>query len=126
MGDGTAIRRVILNLLRNACQAGSSLVLIRTRVEQGSALLQSGQGSVIRLDVIDNGPGVPESLRTMLFLPFVTGRRDGTGLGLAISQQIASAHGGLLTFEALGAGQPIQPVPALREWGQRNDKGELH
>jgi two-component system nitrogen regulation sensor histidine kinase GlnL len=103
-GDRAALRRVILNLLRNACQAGSSLVLIKTRIENGNALLQSGQGSVIRLDVIDNGLGVPESLRSMLFLPFVTGRRDGTGLGLALSQQIASAHGGLLTFEALEQG----------------------
>ena len=103
-GDRTALRRVLLNLLRNACQAGSSVVLIRTRVESGNALLQSGTGSVIRIDVFDDGPGVPESLQSLLFMPFVTGRRDGTGLGLALSQQIASAHGGLLTFEALDQG----------------------
>jgi two-component system nitrogen regulation sensor histidine kinase GlnL len=59
---------------------------------------------VIRLDVNDNGQGVPESLRSLLFLPLVTGRRDGTGLGLSLSQQIASAHGGLLTFEPLEQG----------------------
>jgi len=103
-GDRSAIRRVVLNLLRNACQAGATVVLIKTRVEHGSALLQSGEGSVIRLDVIDNGPGVAESLQPLLFLPFVTGRRDGTGLGLALSQQIAAAHGGLLTFKALEQG----------------------
>jgi len=103
-GDSTAIRRILLNLLRNACQADASRVVIRTRVEFGTTLLQSGKGSVLRLDVIDNGAGVPEALRSMLFLPFVTGRRDGTGLGLAVSQQIASAHGGLLTFEALEQG----------------------
>jgi two-component system nitrogen regulation sensor histidine kinase GlnL len=102
--DASALRRVMLNLLRNACQAGASVVVIRTRVEHGQALLQSGQGSVIRLDFIDNGQGVPESLRSLLFLPLVTGRRNGTGLGLALSQQIASAHGGLLTFEALPQG----------------------
>lgn len=102
--DSTAIRRVVLNLLRNACQAGASVVLIRTRVEYQNTLLHSGQGSVIKLQVIDNGQGVPESLRSLLFLPLVTGRRDGTGLGLALSQQIASAHGGLLTFEPLEQG----------------------
>jgi two-component system nitrogen regulation sensor histidine kinase GlnL len=102
--DPPAIRQVILNLLRNACQAGAGKLLLRTRVTHGNTLLQSGPGSVLRLDVEDDGAGVPESLRSMLFLPLVTGRRDGTGLGLALSQQIASAHGGLLTFEPLDSG----------------------
>lgn len=102
--DGSAIRQVVLNLLRNACQAGATRVRIKTRVEYGNALLHSGHNRVIRLDVTDNGQGVPESLRSLLFLPLVTGRRDGTGLGLSLSQQIALAHGGLLTFEPLEQG----------------------
>jgi two-component system nitrogen regulation sensor histidine kinase GlnL len=102
--DASAIRQVILNLLRNACQAGASHLRIRTRVEHGKTLLHSGRGSVICLAISDDGEGVPESLRSLLFLPLVTGRRDGTGLGLSLSQQIASAHGGLLTFEPLEQG----------------------
>jgi two-component system nitrogen regulation sensor histidine kinase GlnL len=104
LADASAIRQVLLNLLRNASQSGASVLTIRTRVMHGNDLLQSGHGSYIRLDVNDNGQGVPESLRSLLFLPLVTGRRDGTGLGLALSQQIAAAHGGLLTYEALEQG----------------------
>jgi two-component system nitrogen regulation sensor histidine kinase GlnL len=103
-GDAAAIRQIVLNLMRNACQAGASIVLLRTRVEFGNTMLPSGHGSIARLQVIDNGQGVPESLQSLLFLPLVTGRRDGSGLGLALSQQIASAHGGLLAFEPLEQG----------------------
>lgn len=102
--DGSAIRQLLLNLLRNAYQAQSKIILIRTRIRHGGALLQSESSGVLRIDVIDDGKGVPESLQSLLFLPLVTGRRDGTGLGLSLSQQIASAHGGLLTYEALDEG----------------------
>lgn len=103
-GDASALRQVVLNLLRNAQQAGASGIALRTRVEHGTALLQPGLSMLARIDVEDNGAGVPEELRPLLFLPLVTGRRDGTGLGLALAQQIAAAHGGLLSFEALPAG----------------------
>jgi len=125
-GDRIAIRRLILNLLRNACQAGASRILIKTRVEYGITLLQSGKGSVVRLDIVDDGAGVPESLRPLLFLPFVTGRRDGTGLGLALSQQIASAHGGLLTFEALEQGSQFSLYLPMGHGEGGNGQGEVH
>jgi two-component system nitrogen regulation sensor histidine kinase GlnL len=125
-GDRSAIRGVILNLLRNACQAGATVVRIKTRVEHSSVLLQSGKGNVIRLDVIDNGPGVSESLQPLLFLPFVTGRRDGTGLGLALSQQIAAAHGGLLTFEALEQGSRFSMYLPFTNGAGTYPEGEIH
>lgn len=102
--DEQALRQVLLNLVMNAHQANAGEIVIRTRIEHGASLIQAGQGMSIRVDVSDDGDGVPEHLKPMLFLPLVTGRRDGTGLGLAISQQIAAAHGGLITYEALQQG----------------------
>ena len=102
--DTSALRQVFLNLLRNAFQAGATEIKIRSRVDYDGALLQPGISSIVRLDIEDNGCGVPESLRSMLFLPLVTGRRDGTGLGLALAQQIAAAHEGLLTYAPLEPG----------------------
>lgn len=102
--DASALRQVFLNLLRNAFQAGATEIKIRSRVDYDGALLQPGISSIVRLDIEDNGCGVPEPLRSMLFLPLVTGRRDGTGLGLALAQQIAAAHEGLLTYAPLEPG----------------------
>lgn len=99
VGDGPAIRQVLLNLLRNACEATATRVLLRTRIEHGGVLLHAPTASLLRLDIVDDGEGVPESLRNLLFLPLVTGKREGTGLGLALSQQIAASHGGMITYE---------------------------
>lgn len=114
--DATALRQLFLNLARNAFQAGATEVTLRSRVEHDSALLQPGISSVVRLEIDDNGCGVPESLRSLLFMPMVTSRRNGTGLGLALAQQIAAAHNGLLTYEPLEPGSrftlklPLEPV----------------
>jgi two-component system nitrogen regulation sensor histidine kinase GlnL len=102
--DAAALRQLFLNLLRNAYQAGAGVITIRSRVDYDSAMLKTGTGVVVRLDIEDDGCGVPESLRSMLFLPLVTGRRDGTGLGLALAQQIAAAHDGLLSYAPLDPG----------------------
>ena len=70
-------------------------------------LLQSGNNSVIRLDVIDDGQGVPESLQLVVVFAVGDGAQGRYRSGSVLSQQIASAHGGLLTFEALDAWQPV-------------------
>jgi signal transduction histidine kinase len=57
------------------------------------------QGELTRFEIIDNGPGIPASIRSKLFEPFVTqGKPSGTGLRLAIVRQAAEAHGGTVSF----------------------------
>jgi len=118
LGDASALRRLFLNLVRNAWQAGAAVITVRTRIEHGTALLQGAHGVVFRVDIEDDGEGVPEELRPLLFLPMVTGRREGTGLGLALAQQIAASHGGLVSYEDLGTGSRFTlrlPVPEQQE-----------
>jgi signal transduction histidine kinase len=98
-GDGRSIERVIDNLVCNAihhCPPGGRIEL---------ALTSRGGRAVLR--VRDDGAGVPPPDRERIFLPGDRGsspRGDGRGLGLAIARDIARAHGGRLTLDAVGTG----------------------
>ncbi len=94
--DPALVRRVLDNLLRNALQHSPAGGVVRLTAEVSA--------DALRIEVRDEGPGVPEALRTSLFEPFVTGRADGTGLGLAIAREFAEAHGGVLTLLPDGPG----------------------
>jgi two-component system, NtrC family, sensor kinase len=93
----TQLGQVTLNLLVNAVQA----VPDRGPVAVGRIRVTvSRTGDRGRLEVSDNGPGVPDSLKARIFDPFFTTKADGgTGLGLAISRQIVEEAGGALTVE---------------------------
>jgi two-component system, NtrC family, nitrogen regulation sensor histidine kinase GlnL len=97
-GDADQLLQVMLNLARNAIEAGAKTLTLRSRVEHGVRLGEGMLRSALRLDVIDDGPGVPVALADTLFEPLVSGRADGTGLGLALSREIAHDHGGELRY----------------------------
>jgi len=90
--EGRQIERALFNLLLNACQSARPVsdpaqVVVRLDI----------QGDRILVEVIDNGEGVPESIRATLFQPFVSeGKQKGSGLGLTLSHCIAAEHGGEL------------------------------
>jgi signal transduction histidine kinase len=104
--DPIKIEQVIINLLTNAIQSilekkallaregkqFSGLILIATQAEEGHT----------RLDITDNGTGVPEDIRSKIFDPFFTTRPpgEGTGLGLSICQKIVDEHNGRIFFES--------------------------
>jgi two-component system nitrogen regulation sensor histidine kinase GlnL len=108
-GDADRLLQVLLNLVRNATEAGASSIVLRTRVEHGVRLGERTVRGALRIDVLDDGAGVPDALRDSLFQPLVSGRADGTGLGLALSREIAREHGGELRH----AGQPGETVFSL-------------
>lgn len=98
-GDADRLLQVVLNLMRNALQAGATRICVRTRAAHNLLIGERPARLAARLDVIDNGRGVPDSLRDSLFLPLVSGRADGSGLGLALAQEIAREHGGAVTHD---------------------------
>ncbi|SFL06870.1 two-component system sensor histidine kinase NtrB [Rhodanobacter glycinis] len=97
-GDADRLQQILLNLARNAIEAGARTLTLRTRAEHGIRVGERVLRSALRIDVIDDGPGVPAELRETLFEPLVSGRADGSGLGLALSREIAHEHGGELRY----------------------------
>lgn len=99
-GDADRLTQAVWNLVRNAIEAGAANVTLRTRVEHGVRIADSAHALALRLEISDDGRGVPESLTEQLFLPLVSGRADGTGLGLALAQQVAREHRGSLSYRS--------------------------
>lgn len=97
-GDADRLLQLLLNLARNALEAGAHTLVLRTRAEPAVRLGDRVARMALRVDVIDDGPGVPVSLRDTLFEPLVSGRSDGSGLGLALAREIAREHGGELRY----------------------------
>lgn len=87
------LHQVLLNLVKNASEAlegrDGPTIRVVTRLDGGMA----------RIEVRDNGPGIPPEAARKLFMPFFTTKKAGTGLGLSISHQIITAHGGQMTFD---------------------------
>ena len=99
-GDADRLTQAVWNLVRNAIEAGSSQVILRTRAEHGTRIADVQHALCLRLDIVDDGTGVPESLAEQVFLPLVTGRAEGSGLGLALAQQVAREHRGTVSYKS--------------------------
>ena len=92
--DPNQLTRVLVNLLRNAAEAGADWARV------SSAPAPNG---MVCIDIADEGPGLPEVTRASLFRPFVvSARRGGSGLGLAISRDLMRAHGGDISLVSTG------------------------
>jgi two-component system nitrogen regulation sensor histidine kinase GlnL len=106
-GDPEQLMQSVLNIARNAAQAiagrvsgGKGRIVLRTRISDKVTLARRTHRLALELQVIDNGPGVPEELRDRLFFPLVSGREGGTGLGLSLAQTFVHYHQGVIDCES--------------------------
>ena len=99
--DRDQLNRVLTNLLRNAVQAVEGAA---SPAPEGRITLRAWRaGSVVTLEVKDNGPGIPERVRPKLFEAFQSAAKSGgVGLGLAIAADLVRAHGGEIRLQASG------------------------
>ncbi|WP_299783388.1 ATP-binding protein [uncultured Roseobacter sp.] len=106
-GDPDQLLQVVLNLLKNASEAaGESKGTIRLHsyYEHSFRLRRAdgtGQSLPLQIEIIDDGPGLPEAIKGDVFDPFVSGRENGTGLGLALVSKIISDHGGWISVTSI-------------------------
>jgi len=97
--DRSHLNQVMWNLCRNAvrhCRRRRASIRLIVDLEQSDG--------TVRLDVIDDGPGVPAALRSQLFEPFFTTATGGTGLGLYIAREVCEANNATLDYVETDAG----------------------
>lgn len=96
--DRDQLVQVMLNIVRNAVQAVGERghIVLRTRIDRQVTIGGTRHKLVARIEVVDDGPGIPKALQERMFFPMVSGHAQGTGLGLSIAQSIVHQHGGLI------------------------------
>lgn len=101
-GDADQLLQVFQNLIKNAAEAvdgNRGTIKVRTSYNSGVKLAMQGnktQNLPLQIEIIDNGRGVPDTLISEIFDPFVTSKSNGTGLGLSLVSKIIASHGGLV------------------------------
>ena len=106
IGDREKLIQTVLNIARNAVQAMQSNgavnaeIILRTRAERQVTLAKKRYRVAIKVQIIDNGPGIPADIKDKIFYPLVTGREGGSGLGLALAQTFVTQHHGMIDCES--------------------------
>lgn len=100
--DKNQLIQAMLNIVRNAIQAiqGKGNIQIKTRVQRYMTIGRKLYKLVVKIDIVDDGPGIKPELMGQIFYPMITGRAEGTGLGLSIAQSLINQHDGLIECES--------------------------
>lgn len=98
IGDNDQLIQAVLNIVRNATRAIADRgnVTLRTRIQRQLTIGAHRYRLAARIDIVDDGPGIPPEIADTLFLPMVTGGTGGMGLGLSIAQSLINQHHGLI------------------------------
>lgn len=107
-GDREQLIQAVLNIAHNAAQAlaermeaGQAIITFRTRIRRQLTFGKQRYRLALELHVIDNGPGVPDSIKDRIFFPLVSGRDGGSGLGLTLAQTFVQQHHGLIECDSV-------------------------
>jgi two-component system nitrogen regulation sensor histidine kinase GlnL len=100
--DREKLIQAILNIARNGAQAmklsnqDDMKLSFITRAERQIVFRKKKHATAIRIDIVDNGPGIKNELIDKIFFPLVTGNENGSGLGLSLAQNLISLHQGMI------------------------------
>jgi two-component system nitrogen regulation sensor histidine kinase GlnL len=107
-GDREHLIQAVLNVAHNAAQAlservaaGDAEIIFKTRIARQVTFGKQRYRLALELHVIDNGPGVPDSIKDRIFYPLVSGRDGGSGLGLTLAQTFVQQHHGLIECDSV-------------------------
>ena len=107
-GDREQLIQAVLNVAHNAAQAlaehiamGDARITFKTRIARQVTFGKQRYRLALELHVIDNGPGVPDSIKDRIFYPLVSGREGGSGLGLTLAQTFIQQHHGLIECDSV-------------------------
>jgi two-component system nitrogen regulation sensor histidine kinase GlnL len=100
--DAEQLIQATLNIARNAVQAmhGRGLIIFKTRVARQSTLESRRNQLGLRVEIVDDGPGIPDEIQGQIFYPLVSGREGGSGLGLAVAQTLIAQNHGTIDCES--------------------------
>ena len=107
-GDREQLIQAVINIAHNAAQAlseriavGDAHITFKTRIARQVTFGKQRYRLALELHVVDNGPGVPDSLKDRIFYPLISGREGGSGLGLTLAQTFVQQHHGLIECDSV-------------------------
>jgi two-component system nitrogen regulation sensor histidine kinase GlnL len=106
-GDREQLIQAVLNIAHNAAQAlqdriaqGDGQITLKSRIVRQVTFGKQRYRLALELHVIDNGPGVPDSIKDRIFFPLISGREGGSGLGLTLAQTFVQQHHGMIECDS--------------------------